>query len=143
MHSTCQLSKEFSTVLSSNGKGIRSLKKSEKRKNNFNFFLSLFVILAVLSLRSACRLSLVETSGCYSALQRSGSSMRWLLSRCSGSGREGFRSCSLQTQESRHTGSVAPWHVRSSRIRDQTHVPCTGRRIFIHCTAQEVKKIKV
>ena len=29
-------------------------------------------------------------------------------------------------------GSVAPWHVGSSQIRDQTHVSCIGRRILYH-----------
>ena len=29
----------------------------------------------------------------------------------------------MWTQESWRIGSVAPWHVESSRSRDQTHVP--------------------
>ena len=29
-------------------------------------------------------------------------------------------------------------HVESSWTRDQTHVPCIGRRILIHCTTREV-----
>ena len=35
-------------------------------------------------------------------------------------------------------GLVALWHVESSRIRAQTHVPCTGRQIVKHCTTREV-----
>ena len=29
-------------------------------------------------------------------------------------------------------------HVKSSRIRDQTHVPCIGRQILIHYATREV-----
>ena len=32
---------------------------------------------------------------------------------------------------------VALWHVRSSWIRDQIRVPCTGRQILIHCATKE------
>ena len=32
---------------------------------------------------------------------------------------------------------VAPQHVESSWTRDQTHVPCTGRWILIHCATRE------
>ena len=35
-------------------------------------------------------------------------------------------------------GLVAPWHVGSSRIRDQTCVPCIGGYIVIHCATTEV-----
>lgn len=35
-------------------------------------------------------------------------------------------------------GFVAPWHVESSWTRGLTCVPCTGRRIHIHCTIIEV-----
>ena len=36
-------------------------------------------------------------------------------------------------------GLVAPWHVGSPGTRDQTHVPCIGRRILNHCTTREAK----
>ena len=36
------------------------------------------------------------------------------------------------------TGLVALRHVGSSRIRDQTRVPCIGRRILNHRTTREV-----
>ena len=39
-----------------------------------------------------------------------------------------------------HMGLVAPQHVGSSRIGDQTHVPCTGRRILNHWMIREVWK---
>ena len=40
-----------------------------------------------------------------------------------------------------HTVLVAPQHVGSSRTRDQTRVPCIGRRILNHCTTKEVPKL--
>ena len=43
-----------------------------------------------------------------------------------------------RAQELWHTGLVAFWYVESSRIRDRTHVPCTGRRILNHWTTKEV-----
>ena len=36
-------------------------------------------------------------------------------------------------------GLVTLWHVESSQIRDQTCVPCFGRRILMHCTTRESK----
>ena len=39
-----------------------------------------------------------------------------------------------------HTGLVAPQHVGSSRIGDQTHVPCPGRQIPNHWMIREVWK---
>ena len=67
-----------------------------------------------------------------------------------GSRHTGFSTCSMrvwslwlsgsraQAQYLWATGLVAPWHVRSSQIRDQTHIPCLGRWILIHCTFREV-----
>ena len=43
-----------------------------------------------------------------------------------------------QAQQLWHTGLVAPWHVGSSRTRDQTNAPCIGRRILNHCATREV-----
>ena len=37
-----------------------------------------------------------------------------------------------------HEGSAAPWHVESSRARDQTHVLCIGRRVLNQWTTREV-----
>ena len=36
------------------------------------------------------------------------------------------------------TGLVALWHVESSQIRDQIHVPCIGRQILNHWTTRKV-----
>ena len=38
----------------------------------------------------------------------------------------------------RHTGLVAPRHVKSSRIRNQTCVPCVVWHILCHWTTREV-----
>ena len=38
-------------------------------------------------------------------------------------------------------GLVAPWHVGSSRTKDQTHVPCIDRRILNHCTTREIPEV--
>ena len=43
-----------------------------------------------------------------------------------------------QAQQLWPTGLAAPQHVGSSWTRDQTCVPCTGRRILNHCTTREV-----
>ena len=39
------------------------------------------------------------------------------------------------------TSLVALWHVGSSRTRDRTRVPCTGRLILNHCATREVPHI--
>ena len=44
----------------------------------------------------------------------------------------------LELQQLRHTGLVALWLVELFRTRDQTHVPCIGRRILIHSGTREV-----
>ena len=98
-----------------------------------------------------CRLSLVVASGGYSSLQCMDFSLWWLLLlRSMGSRHEGFSSCGTraqqlwlvgsraQAQQLWRTGLVAPWHVGSSWIRDQTHVPCIGRWILNHCATREV-----
>ena len=51
--------------------------------------------------------------------------------------------CRAQAQKLWHTGLVAPWHVKSSRTRARTCVPCIGRQILIHCTTTEVPKEKL
>ena len=40
----------------------------------------------------------------------------------------------------RCTGWVSPWHVGSSRTRDQTHVTCIGRQTLYHYTTREAPK---
>ena len=54
----------------------------------------------------------------------------------------GLGSCGSQALECRLNscgawGLVAPWHVRSSRSRARTHVPCIGRWILNHCATRE------
>ena len=46
-----------------------------------------------------------------------------------------------EAQQLWRTGLVAPRHVGSSQIRDQTRVPCTGRRILNHCATREVPAV--
>ena len=100
---------------------------------------------------AVCGLSLVAVSGGHSSLGCAGFSLRWLLLLWSmGSGHAGFSSCGtrlsscgLRAPERRLSscgarGLVAPWHVRSSRTRDRTRIPCTGRWILKHCVTREV-----
>ena len=61
-------------------------------------------------------------------------SLRWLLLlQSTGSKGVGFSSCSTWAQKLWCMGLVALSHVGSSRTREQTCVPCIGRRILIHC----------
>ena len=53
-------------------------------------------------------------------------------------GHRDFSSCSIWAQELWHWGVVMVQHVGSSCTEDQTHVPCIGRWIPIHCTTREV-----
>ena len=64
-------------------------------------------------------LSLAAVSRCYSLVAAS--------HRC-GFRHLGFNSCNMWAQELQLTGSVAPRQVESFWTRDQSHVPCTGRR---------------
>ena len=96
------------------------------------------------SVVAACGLSSCSTR----ALERTGfsSCCTWAL------GHMGFSSCGMRAQQlwlagSRAqaqqlwcTGLTAPRHVEFSWTRDQTHVPCTGRRILNHCATREVPK---
>ena len=49
-----------------------------------------------------------------------------------------LRALEPQLQQFWCMGLVAPWLVESSWTRDQTHIPCIGRWILIHCTTREV-----
>lgn len=51
----------------------------------------------------------------------------------------GFSDCSRWAQRLRHLSLVALLHVESSQTRDQTCVPCIGRKILIHWTTSEVQ----
>ena len=96
------------------------------------------------------RLSLVAASEGYSSLRCVGFSLQWLLLlQSTGSRCVGFSSCStwaqqlwlpgsrVQVQQLWCTGSVAPWHVGSSRTRARTCVPCIGRWTLNHCATKE------
>ena len=123
------------------------------------FWFFFFFIYLLLYFVAACRLSSVAASRGYSScgawashrvlsLQTAGSRCRdWLqhagavVAMCSPQ--------ALGLQQLWHTDSivefvdlVAPRHVKSSHSwsRDQTHVPCTGRQILIHCPTREVHK---
>ena len=67
-----------------------------------------------------------------------------LLSSCSAwaSHCSGFSCHGAQALEHRLSSSgkwaVSPRYMGSSWTRDQTYVPCTGRRILNHCTTREV-----
>ena len=69
--------------------------------------------------------SLVSASRGYALLWCIGFSLWWLLL--------------LQSTGSvlTSTGFAAPWHMGSSRTRDQTHVPCIGRQILHHRASRE------
>ena len=81
--------------------------------------------LAVLGLPCCLGSSLVaESGGCSPALIH-----RLLIAVAS--------RCGAQAQQLWYTGWVAPGHVGSFLTRDQTHVPCIGRRILYHRAARE------
>ena len=49
-----------------------------------------------------------------------------------------WSSCSrVQAQSFWNSGLVAPMHLKSSQTRDQTYVPCIGRRILNHWPTRE------
>ena len=54
------------------------------------------------------------------------------------SSRGGFSCRGAQALGLAYPGLAAPQHVESFQTRDQTHVPCIGRQILIHCTTKEV-----
>ena len=83
--------------------------------------------------------SLVVVSRGYFLLWCVGFSLQWLLLlRSTGSRHVGPSSCGTRAQQLWCTGLVASGHMGSYRTRDQTHVPCIGRRILNHCTTREV-----
>ena len=48
-----------------------------------------------------------------------------------------FSSCSSQALEHRLSSCIAPWHVRSSQIKDWACVSCIGRKILYHWATRE------
>ena len=82
------------------------------------------------------RISLVAESGVTLELGCTGFSLQWLLLLQSmGSRHLGFSNCSTWAQWLWLMGLVALQHIKSSQIRNRTHVLCTGRQIPIHFTA--------
>ena len=123
-------------------------------KIDFIYFIYLFIYLFIYWLCwvfiAARGLSLVVVSGGYSSLRCVGFALRWLLLlQSTGSRCAGFSSCGTWAQQLWLAGSraqaqllwrrdlVAPRHVRSSRTRVGTRVPCIGRRILNHCATRE------
>ena len=114
--------------------------------STFSSFFSRFILLIYFWLHwvfvVAHGFSLVEVSGGYSLLWCVGFSLLWLLLlQRAGCRRVVFSSCGSQALGHRHSNCgmslVAPWHVGSSPTRDQTPVPCTGRRILNHCATRK------
>ena len=98
----------------------------------------LFLFLAVLGLRLLSGLFSSCGKRGYLQLQCTGFSLLWVLWPSLG-----FRSCSLQApyggaQKLWCVGLVAPKHMGSSPIRDQTHVPSIGRWILYHWPTRDV-----
>ena len=75
-------------------------------------------------------LSLVAASGGYSLLWYAGLPLPWPHPLQSTGSR-------AQAQQLWRTGPVAPRHVGSSRARDRTRVPCTGRQTPNPCATRE------
>ena len=66
-----------------------------------------------------------------------GFSLWWLLllrAQALGTQASAVAACSLS---SGHMGLAASRRVESYRMRDQIHVPCTGRQILTHCTTKK------
>ena len=142
------------------GMGVCLIKTQTRRTENIGvlqslYFFKIICLFVYFWLRwvfvAARGFSLVVASRGYSSLQRTGFSLRWLLLLWSmGSRHAGFSCCGTraqqlwltgsraQAQQLWHMGLVAPWHVRSSRTRARTRVPCIGRRILSHCATREV-----
>jgi len=116
-------------------------------------FNCIYLCLTVLGLHYCAGFSPVQRVRATPQLQRAGFSLWWLLVLWS----TGSRAHRLQ--QFWHTGSVvvfpgsraqalrlwctgwvSPWHVGSSRTRDQTHVTCIGRQTLYHYTTREAPK---
>ena len=109
---------------------------------NFYLFIIIWLYWVFIALS---RLSLVSVSRAQTLLQCLSFSIQWLFfQRITGSRalrlqqlrRRGSRA---QAQQSRCMGLAALWHVGSSQIRDQTHIPCIGRWVLDPRTTREVQ----
>ena len=109
------------------------LKITQVEKILFFFQFYLFLAAFWVFVAAARGLSLVAASRGYSSLWYAGFSLQWLLVAEHGLQVRGL-------QQLWHMDLVAPQHVGSSRTRDLTHVPCTGRQILNHCATTEVPR---
>ena len=97
---------------------------------------AVYLFIYWLSQTAACGLSLVVLSRGYSLLQCA--SCHCHCFSCNTAWALG-----TQSQQLWDTGLVVPWHTGSLWTRDQTCVPCTGRKILNHQTTREVPKYAV
>ena len=107
-------------------------------QNLFFKFFSVFIFGCVGSLYWTWAFLQLQQAGwgaVNSSLWCMGFSLRWLLTLGgTGSRQRAFRRGSWLWG----TGSVVPWHVDSSQIRDGIHASCLGSQILIHCATREV-----
>ena len=104
------------------------------------YYLFIYLFLVVLSL-CCCTWTFSSCSGGAILLQCMVFSLRGLLLlQSTGSRPMSFCNCSLRALEGSLSscGVRAYWHLPWTR--DQTHVPCTGRWILIHCITREGEK---
>ena len=90
-----------------------------KKKKQFYFFKITYFFMAVLGLHAVCGLSLVEAKHAGSMAPAPGLSARAQQLRCTG------------------LLALSGSNVGSSQTRSGTCVPCTGRRILMHCMTWE------
>ena len=108
------------------------------KKQFYLFIYYLFVAVLGFAAAQAFSSYLVAATRGYSSLQCTGFSLLWLLllqstaSRVHGHQQLWPVGSGAQAQQLWFTGLVAPWHVGSSQIRDQTHVSCIDRWIIYH-----------
>ena len=96
---------------------------ASRRSKGFLFLILFIITLAVLGLGYCVGFSLVVVSGvCPPAAVHRLIATRLLL----------WRSSTVAVH-----GLAAPWHVRSSQFRGQTHIFCIGRWILYHWATRE------
>ena len=98
------------------------------------FFLAVWVFIAMQAFLQCGKSGLVVVPGLLTAVASLSAQHRFWGTWASVAAVPGARA---QAQWLWCMGSVAPWLVGSSQIRDQTHVSCTGRRILYHGATRE------
>ena len=108
-------------------KNFKKLRNHKASFYNFNFHL---FILTALGLQSSLLLGLFSSCRVWGLLSLTCASfsLLWPLLLWS----TGFRSWSLLAQSLWLIGLVAPWHVESSGIWEETQVPCIGQNGLYH-----------